>query len=391
MQRLYVLIPLLGLSVLLGAVPRHVQTSDYWKGYAGTKNVPADQAAQWLSWVETDAPGAAEIGPLGVRTILYSNPNRIVPSNKVLYTDEDDQYAHSCSGGRARGESEYAGEYLTNPRSATLLRNWKRFVDIHERVARFDAIFVDEAVGAIYAEDTPCGYSLDSWIRDEASLLQSLGRPTIYNGLSDYNGHGVAKEIALNRTAAGGMMEECYARLRADHRVGDWRWIATENTELQMARDRKYFFCYGRDLTPADQADDSRMYTYASYLLTYDLQTTVLWQYYKTPSGGHVMPESQLVAEEPLVRTVSRIDQLRGSGGSYVRKYAACYIAGRSVGPCAAAVNPDSGSAHGVDLQGYRRTLVLNGSGVFDGGAIQTSGGAPPSTLGPLQAVIAFK
>jgi hypothetical protein len=56
-----------------------------------------------------------------------------------------------------------------------------------------------------------------------------------------------------------------------------------------------------------------------------------------------------------------------------------------------AAVNPDSGSAHDVDLRGYRRTLVLNGSGIFDGGTVQIANTPPPASLAPLQAVIAFK
>jgi hypothetical protein len=391
MQRLSAFFALIFTMVFLGAAPRHVQTADYWKGYAGTKNVPADQASQWLSWVETDAPGAAEISPLGVRTILYSNPNRVLPNNRYMYIDEDDTYAHTCGGQRARGESQYSGVLLTNPKSPALWRNWKRYVSAHERGARFDAVFVDEAVGAAYAEDQPCGYDLDDWMRDENTLMQTLGQPTIYNGLNDFSGHGPAKEIALNNVAIGGMMEECYARLRPDHRVTGWRWTATENTEIQMARAHKYFFCYGRDLTQADQAGDSRMYTYASFLLTYDPATTVLWEYYKTPSGGHVMPESQLVALDPVVQRVGNIAQLRTGDGTYVRSYRDCSIAGRSVGPCVAAVNPDAAASHNVDLRAYRRTLVLNGSGVFDGGTIQISNAPPPSSLAPLQAVIAFK
>ena len=120
-------------TVLLGAAPAHVQTADYWKGYAGTKNVPASQAAKALTWVETDDKGAAEIAPLGVRTILYSNPNRVLPNNRLMYTDEDDQYAHTCSGSRARGEPQYAGLLMTDPKSQTLTKNWKRYVAAHQR------------------------------------------------------------------------------------------------------------------------------------------------------------------------------------------------------------------------------------------------------------------
>lgn len=373
---------------LLGAAPRHVLTADYWQGYAGTKNVPAQQAASALSWVETDVAGSQLIAPLGVRVLLYTNPNREQPGDP-LYGSRDDEYAHTCGGERAMGESAYHGQLLTDPSSRTLAAMWRRTVDSHTQQAHFDAVFADEAVGAAYAQQTPCGFSFDRWLGAETQLFRTLGYPVVYNGLNDFYNHGVAREIALNRSAAGGMMEECYAQLSADHRVGGWEWWATEQTEIAMAHDRKYFFCYGRDLTPAEQAYDSRMYTYASFLLTYDPHTTLLWEYYKTPSGGHVMPESQLVALNP-VKHVTRVAQLRSSGGVYVREYRKCYLAGRFVGACAAVVNPDS-STHDLGLRGYRRTLVLQGSGIFDGGSVSIVRRPPPEDVPPLGAVIAFK
>lgn len=388
MQLIHRFFALLAAFALLGAVPRHVQTADYWRGYAGTKNVSQDQAARALSWVETDVPGSQLISPLRVKTLLYTNPNREQPGDP-LYGDNDDEYAHTCGGERALGEANYHGQLLTNPASRTLAAMWRRTVDAHTQGAHFDAVFADEAVGAAYAQQSPCGFNFDGWLRAETNLFRNLGYPVIYNGLNDFNGHGVAREIALNRSAAGGMMEECYAQLDADHRVGGWRWWATQQTELQMAREGKYFFCYGRDLTPADQAYDSRMYTYASFLLSYDLRTTVLWEYYKTPSGGHVMPESQLVALDPVKR-ITRVAQLRAGSGAFVREYRKCYLGGRFVGACAAAVNPDAG-AHESPLRGYRRTLVLQGSGVFDGGSVRIDNRPPPEDLQPLSAVIAFK
>jgi hypothetical protein len=375
-------------AALLGAAPHHVPTADYWQGYAGTKNVPADQAARALSWVETDVAGSQQIAPLGVKILLYTNPNREQPGDP-LYGASEDEYAHTCGGTRARGETQYHGLVLTNPASRTLAQLWRRSVDAHTGSAHFDAVFADEAVGTAYAQDDPCGFSFGQWLNDETQLFRNLGYPVVYNGLNDFYDHGVAREIALNAGAAGGMMEECYAKLDPDHRVGGWQWWASEQTEMAMARAHKYFFCYGRDLTPADQAYQSRMYAYASYLMTYDPRTSVLWEYYKTPSGGHVMPESQLVAWNPVKR-ISRVAQLRTNGGAYVREYRKCYIGGRYVGPCAAAVNPDSQSHH-LGLRGYRRTLVLQGSGIFDGGSIRIENRPPPEDLQPLDAVIAFK
>lgn len=357
-------------------------------GYAGTKNVPAAVAARALSWVETDNHGSALIAPLGVKTLLYTNPNRVQPRDP-LGNGPENAYAHLCSGDRVLGETNYTGQVLTNPGSPALKAMWRKSVADHEEGGHFDAVFADEADGALYAAEQPCGYSLKSWIAQEQQLFASLGQPVIYNGLNDFNGHGVAPEIALNRTAAGGMMEQCYAQLDAPHRVGGWKWWATEETELRMAQQHKYFFCYGRDLRPADQADASRMYVFASYLLTYDPHTSVLWEYYKTPSGGHVMPESTLVALDPVTR-IDQVTQLRARGGTFVRIYRRCYLAGRAVGECAAAVNPDDGE-HAVNLPGFTRTLVLHGSGIFDGGSAEIVSMPPPRELEPRGAVIAFR
>lgn len=374
---------------LLAAAPRHVMTADYWGGYSGTHNLPAQEAARWLSLAEVDPADSGMMSGLGVKTMLYTNPNREMPGDP-MFTNEEDEFAHTCSGQRVRGESQYAarGLVLTNPGGRAMKRIWQRSVETHSENGHYDFIFADEASANAYALDEPCNFSFDSWLRDENSLFASLGQPVIYNGLNDFYNRGIAREIALNKTAAGGMMEECYAKLGGDHRVGDWMWWTTEATELRMAQARKYFICYGRDLTPADQAYDGRMYAYASFLLSYDPRTTILWEYYKTPSGGHVMPESQIVAWNPEKR-VSRVVDLREAGGAYVRRYRDCYIAGRRVGPCAAAVNPD-GTAHDVNLSGYHRVVQLRGSGIWDGGSIALVGGVP-SSLQPLTAVIAFK
>ena len=373
---------------LVAAVPSHVQTADYWHGYAGTMTVPASQAAQSLSWVETGLEGQQLIAGLGVKTIAYSNPNRVRPGDP-LYTTDQTAYARTCAGQPARGEAAYKGLVMTNPNSPALAQTWRKSISRRNETS-FSAIFADEAVGALGAQDQPCGYNFDQWLRAENALFRAVGVPIIYNGLNAYDGHNVSKTIALNQSAIGGMMEECYAMVNGDHRLGGWRWNATEQTEIRMAHDGKYFFCYGRDLTPAEQADDSRMWTYASFLLTYDPRTSVLWEYYKTPSGGHVMPESRLVAMNPVKQNVNSIEQLRSPEGVYMRAYKQCYIAGKPQGPCVAAVNPDD-DPHSLNLPGYKRTLQLNGSGVFDGGTVSVANAGPPSTIGARMGIIAFK
>lgn len=382
------LIVLLGACLLIAAVPRHVQTADYYAGYAGTKLVPPQEAARWLTWGETDTQGAKQLDPYGVKTILYTNPYRIIPG-EPMYSQHEDTFAHDCSGNRIETVEGRANQYLMNPESARMRTMWRNYVAEHLREVHFDAVFSDDAAGDAYISGQPCGYQTQAWLHAEIQAQREVGAPVIYNALEDFKGHGVSKEIALNASAMGGMLEECYSQLRPNTRASGWRWYVDEQTELEMAQQHKYFFCYGRDLTPADQAIESRIYTYASFLLTYDPNTSVLWEYYQTPTHGHVMPESQLVALDP-VRGISNVNQLRARGGLYVREYRKCYIDAKYAGACVAAVNPDD-DAHAFTFKGYSRTLALHGSGVFDGGTVSANGPAPATSVPPLSAVIAFK
>lgn len=383
----------LAATILLGAAPTHVLTGDYFGGYAGTKVVPPQTAARWLSWAETNPQDSATMSALGVRTILYSNPHRAMPGD-AMYTGDESSYAHDCGGARVPGEIGGSRHtMMMNIGSGSTQQLWKKYVARHdEGGAHYAAVFEDEAVGDAYAGGQPCGFTFANWLNSTIAAQRDLGYPVIYNGLSDFYDRGIAREIGLNASAIGGMMEECYAQLGPKNtRSSGWRWTATEQTELRMARDNKYFFCYGRDLTPADQGTASRLYTYGSFLLTYDPHTSVIWEYYKTPSGGHVMPESQLVATDPVIAKLGSIEQLRSSSGLYTREYRRCSIAGKPEGPCMVAVNPDPNYSHTLALPGFRRTIALHGSGVFDGGTISIDGGSPPQSLGPLEAVIGFR
>jgi hypothetical protein len=54
-------------------------------------------------------------------------------------------------------------------------------------------------------------------------------------------------------------------------------------------------------------------------------------------------------------------------------------------------VNPDRSYSHPFPLSGYTHTLALSGNGVLDSGTASVRGSAPPSSLAPMHAVIAFK
>lgn len=372
---------------LLGAVPAHVPTADYFAGYAGTKNVAPEIAARWLTWAEVGIPGSQQMRPLGVKTLLYTDPNRQM-TGEPMYTPDESTFAHDCGGNRV--PTRRAGQYVMDPRSQSMRGVWKNHVARYDGEGHFSAIFEDDANDLAYIASQPCNVDAKEWREATIAAQRNVGRPVVYNGLSLFDGHGVSKSIALNASAVGGMMEECYASSPTTPKVGDWQWAATEDTEIQMARARKYFFCYGNDTSPAESSTDNRLYVYASYLLTYDPHTSVLWEYYRTPSGFHVMPETQFVPLNPVRRTVRRASDLRNRDGVYVREYKNCYLAGRKAGKCAVVVNPDA-VEHRISLRGFTHVLSLNGSGVVDGGTATLAGSSMPQSLPPLSAAIAVR
>jgi hypothetical protein len=371
------------------AVPTHVLTADYLGGYAGTHRVPYLAAAKWLSWAEVDANESIDIARAGIKTLNYLDPARVAQGDPIFSEDEA-FYAHDCSGRRLRYDLRPGvRQYLTDPRSPKLARAIATHLSSYSRGTHIDAFFFDDVASLYGVDGSPCGYERGAWVDAFARLIESLKYPVIYSNLA------LGGTLTINRVsnAVGGMTEECYAsdgRGAAGYTSGA-EWIRNENIELAMARSHKLFFCYNNARTSAEAAYRERIFVLASFLLTYDPETSVLWEYFRTPSEFHVQPEAALVALDPIVTAPSNVDALRAAGGAYVREYARCALAGAVVGPCAVVVNPDTLVPRPFPLRGYRRTLELKGSGALDGGSATVSSLPPPADLSPLTAAVAFK
>ncbi|MGC1380824.1 MAG: putative glycoside hydrolase [Candidatus Baltobacteraceae bacterium] len=374
------------LTLAATPAPRHVSTADYFAGYAGTRLVSAPAAARWLTWAETDIASSPSLRALGVKTLLYTDPNRAM-KGQPEFTAQQSTFARDCAG--APIETNRPGQFLMDPNSAALRALWKRHVDRYVAAGRFDAVFEDDANTIAYARGQPCGYDAAAWLQATIAMQRSLGYPIVYNGLANVAGAAVSPSIALNATAIGGMMEQCYSGTAAQPLLSQTRWIAAETTELRMASERKLFFCYGNDTTPADRALERRLYVDASFLLSYDPSYSILWEYYEGRSRFHVMPEAQLVPLRPAAALRS-VDALRSPTGVYQRTYAACYVAGVDRGRCTIAVNPTL-QPLSLALPEYTRTLTLAGGGILDGGSVRIGTARPPAQLAPLGAVIAFR
>lgn len=376
-------------------VPKHVLTGDYFDSPWGTTSVSPARARPYLDWVRTGIVNANVLHAAGFKVEIYSNPNRVQSNDPLYSTTSAAGFAKTCSSSRVYDRFAGITQFVTVPGSSALKTSYGSLVAKTIAQGHVDAMFEDNAgaledFGVPFYASLPCGYTDSTWITGEEALEDSLPVGTIFNGLSAFHDHGVSLSMAIVRGAPknmGGEIEHCFSD-NSHAEQGSWPWTATENTQLQVTAVHKLFQCQAVNSYAASSETKARIYTLASFLMTYNPSYSVLWELFGTPSGLHVMPESQFVALDPTTNP-SNISQLKQAGGSYVRIYNACYYAGRLVGKCAMAVNSDY-YAHTVSLPGFHHTLALSGNGILDGGTVSFAGAAPPSTLAATSAVIAL-
>lgn len=371
---------------------KHVQTADYLGGYYGTHSIAWSTAANYLNWASTNPTDANSISAAGIKTMFYTNPNRLQTTDP-MYTTDETVFAHDCTGQRVTTSFNGITQYVTNVESSSLATDYHNTISAKIAGTHFDAMFEDNTgpLEEYGITPMPCGYSDSAWMTGGAAVAAAAPAPVILNGLSLLSGHDVSPTVQMvsDPNTIGGTFEHCYSD-DAQAEQGDWMWAAVENTELQVAARHAIFICMLRNTGTASTEIAARMYAAASFLLTYDPSTSTIWTGFATPSGFHVMPESQLVVLDPKTPTPASISGLQTSSGAYGREYGSCYIAGNFVGPCAIAVNSSSTASETFPYPQYHHSLLISGSSIVDGGTIAANGGAPPSTLAPLSAYIVF-
>lgn len=370
-----------------GTVPSRLLTGDYLGTPWGTTSVAPATASRYLTWALTGYGNVNTVKSAGIKVLTYFNPNRLQTNDPLYKLTSTTGFSKTCSS--ARIYHYFAGyqQFVTAPGSTALRDAYAAYVRTRLTYGIPDAIWEDNA-GPLseygsFTPGSPCSYSDSGWISEEKGLENALSIPTIFNGLSGLNGHNVSLSTGLldNAKTIGGNYEHCYTET-ANPEMGSWPWAAMENTELLTAAKGKLFFCMERNTNAASSSYPARQYALASLELTYNPNTTVMWSEFGTPSGLHVMPESQFIATSPVVSTPSNVSALYQSG-SYKREYRACYYAGRSIGPCAMVVNPDYYSHPRPSLTySYRHTINFHGNGILDGGSVTFDGPAAPTTLG---------
>jgi hypothetical protein len=379
----------------------HVLTGDYLGGYYGTHSISWSAAAPYLTWAQTNLADASAIAAAGIKTQDYVDPNRLQGSGDPMWaytTNDEAAFAHTCDGTRVQYLTSAYTQYQTDPSDATYQNSFHNWTASQASQAHFDAMFEDnagplteaQAFGS-FSPGLPCNYSDSAWIAAGQAFDQASAVPVILNGIQAFNGSSLSQSLQLlqSTNAIGGNFEHCYSDNNAPKSYGSV-WQMTENTELAVGAQKKLFECMLRNTGDGASSVDTRLYAYASFLLTYDPQSSVYWEEFGTSSGLHVFPEQQLVALNPVSATPSDVSSLQVQGGAYGREYGQCYIAGAFVGPCAVAVNPDQNFSKPFPYPQYTHTLVLSGAGVLDGGSMAANGAAPPTYLQPEQAAIVF-
>lgn len=362
----------------------HVLTTDYLGSPWGTTSVSASQAKPYLTWAQTGISNANAFSSAGLKVQVYFDPNR-AESTDPLYSSAGGAIAQTCTSGSVTDTFSGLTQYVMTPASSILQSAYRNLIEQKMALGHIDAAFEDNAGplsdfgSANFKASLPCNYTDSGWLTGGKELEAAAPVPTIFNGLSGLNGHNPSLSIGLldNSSTIGGNFEHCFTE-NANPEQGAWLWEAVENTQLQVLAKGKLFQCEARNLNSASSSIAARIYTIASFLLTYNPSRSMLWEQFATTSGFNVMPESRLVPMYPVVSTPTAITGLQSTSGPFVREYHECYLGGNAIGACAMVVNNSYYSAPFPQLSlSYRHTLVLHGSGVLDGGYVTQDGALP--------------
>ena len=355
----------------------HVLTSDYLDGIAGTTTVSPSTAATVLSWAEVPIQDASAVAAAGIKTLDYIDPFEQATTDP-LYNSTSSTFSTTCSGSRITVDADGVTQYLMNPSSSTLESLMNSWQASQESQGTVSAFFYDDVDDLYDVSALPCDATQSSWDAEDSSFIASSSYPVVFNG---YGMNSDAEALLGNNSkVTGGMIEDCYGTTTGStepYQVSSW--TGNENLEINAVNVGKLFFCYNTPTSSASSSIAVRNYIYASFLIGYGPSSSVLWEYFSTPSNVHVFPETKLVPLNPLISSASSVSSY-AKGSVYVREYANCYLAGSSIGHCAAVVNPSSSSYSMPSMsQSYSHEMVISGNGTLDGGSVSVSGSAPTS------------
>jgi hypothetical protein len=369
-------------------------------------HIPPPKAAQFLSMGHDSAGPAqnATYQDAGINAVPYTDINHYIPGDTAgtdaTLTMAD--VALTCDGQYVQWvKAGHPTIYLTDPRNPGTVAAWELwYTDFIAAGGETWAIYEDTADNPFSdaQPSPPCNaahtgvVTQDEWtaaVEVQEGLMQVFsGKPIFFNGLAPgYNKNMPPSNALLDGPVAGGEAEAC-----APSNITEW--LNQITIQIHVVQKNKYFVCHGNDTSDGStpQAIAYRAYQFATMMLEYDPAHTIYESYFAVgPSNLRVQPESEVVMLKPYLPQINLPTDLLRTGGSYVRRYRLCYVAGVFVGQCAAVVNPNSTTAtYPFAPTRFQHTMLLQGSGVYDGSTVSALGPAPSLTLAPYSGEIVF-
>jgi hypothetical protein len=381
----------------------------------------------YITYALTDSIANPALRAAGVKTGFYSTVHTLCdPQTYGECTPQASQapasvFAKTCAGDKVTFSSPSSSltQYQTDASQSTDLSSLLNTViaTATSDGTHFDFAFDDNAyvpgdslgwekwydftTGAVVSPGPFCNYTNAAYISGMRSLYTNATLPVIANSLqAPDNAPAVSLGVQYYNGVPnlwGGMLEYIYGtNLSSASRIKESGsiWQSEENTQLATSNAQRLFIAY-EHVGGTDAAGlDERLYIYASLMLSFDNASLVMAEdVTNNTSHVNVNPEEQLVPTQPLIAQPSTISSLAQAGGAYAREFAACYYAGKAIGPCATVVNSNaSGSVAFPSLsRSYGHTAVISGAGIvpnYDNGAMTFNGAAHSSTLAAREAVI---
>jgi hypothetical protein len=387
--------------------PKHVLTADYLQTLAEAQN-----CATYAPYVSYVYPKGDQFGTWhnhcgSVKTVAYTDfsmPNGTEIGVKYL-TNALPGFAYSCAAAKSSSGAyvkTYSGTgYLFDPHGSCAAAYAQAVVDYHYNLLKSynggvapDAMFADN-YNDLYGESAvPSSFSgYADWTSKLNAAVGAVNMHGVQLFPNTLSIQSVSNQIAGLSPAnvTGGQYESC---------ISNARWADAENAQIAAVAKGKTFWCYSNDgwaynntswsSTDGNAANAAiaaqRVFVYASFLLTYDLNKSIFETWFNTPSGFRVMPETGFVPTQPAYG-VSSLSAIQFSGGTYARGYNACYYRGQLKGPCRIVVNPTTAVAPVTYASNFHHALVLHGSDILDGGYVSFDG-AVKTSLAPNTAEI---
>lgn len=244
-------------------------------------------------------------------------------------------------------------------------------------------------------------YSRAEWQAGVIAMTARSPLPIMFNGLAGYDKResvpAIVDVVLRSPNAWGALCDTCFYGTRGYRNV----WLFTHpvldvrlNGTMRIIAAHKNVVMMNKQVTDPIE----RVRALAEIMLAYDPDH--LWQEGDAcgeTSFVHACPEAGLTFYGPYKGYPASVADLEDPSGNYVREFARCYDGGRSVGPCAAIVNPTRSDAFRLPKfrNVYRHSLVIAGTALCncygERGSVSENGPALPEAIPPVSGYVVFR